>query len=454
MTRGKAPDGSFQRFEYDEAGRVKVIKTDSGTALETNTYGTSRQRLKKEGSGTRTYYAWGGSSVLAEYTETSSQTNLPWSKHYVYAGSRLLSTAAKNGSSEKLEYHHPDRLGTKMVSDPVAVTNQEQATLPFGTEITAETQATTNQKFTSYDRSGSTGLDYAVNRTYNSGQGRFTQVDPIGMGDSTLGSPQSMNLYGYVRNNPIDFVDPNGLNLSATRFICYTITVYGHYEDANGEYTGSGEFSSTRCTFFGGSGGSGGSGGYQNEFGGGGGSGGGGSSSGGEGNKQENDCERFARRVEGIANRHKKIRSFLDELARVFNGVRNSSTLEMLRNANRPPNRPERYNSTGFREQFFDDRQDNQARHFIGGLIAGQNAGITFGLLAMNNNEDSEADLAVNRISVPLGASLVAPRKSKTYTVKYLNTKFKVTIPGTRGFRGLGDMIRQWLCVSDEDESD
>ena len=65
MTRGKSPSGSFQRFEYDEAGRVKVIKTDSGTALETNTYGTSRQRLKKEGDGTRTYYAWGGSSVIA-----------------------------------------------------------------------------------------------------------------------------------------------------------------------------------------------------------------------------------------------------------------------------------------------------------------------------------------------------------------------------------------------------
>ncbi len=37
MTRGKAPDGSWQRFEYDEAGRVKVIKTDAGTVIETNT---------------------------------------------------------------------------------------------------------------------------------------------------------------------------------------------------------------------------------------------------------------------------------------------------------------------------------------------------------------------------------------------------------------------------------
>ena len=100
-----------------------------------------------------------------------------------------------------------------MVSDPIAATNQEQATLPFGTEITAETQATTNQRFTSYDRSGATGLDYAVNRTYNSGQGRFTTVDPIGMQATQLSDPQSLNLFAYTQNNPVDLTDPSGLLL-------------------------------------------------------------------------------------------------------------------------------------------------------------------------------------------------------------------------------------------------
>ena len=98
-----------------------------------------------------------------------------------------------------------------MVSDPVGATNQEQTTLPFGTTITAETQAATNQRFTSYDRSDATGLDYAVNRTYNSGQGRFTTVDPIGMQAAHLTDPQSLNMFAYVRNNPVDIKDPLGL---------------------------------------------------------------------------------------------------------------------------------------------------------------------------------------------------------------------------------------------------
>ncbi len=83
------------------------------------------------------------------------------------------------------------------------------------------TGAPSNQRFTSYDRSEDTGLDYAVNRTYNSGQSRFTTVDPIGMASASIGDPQSLNLFAYVTNNPVDFVDPSGLetyNCTVTKY--------------------------------------------------------------------------------------------------------------------------------------------------------------------------------------------------------------------------------------------
>ena len=74
MTRGKAPDGSIQRFEYDESGRLVKIKTDAGVLLEEYTYGASRQRLRKTvANGDKTYYAWGGSSALVEYSEASER---------------------------------------------------------------------------------------------------------------------------------------------------------------------------------------------------------------------------------------------------------------------------------------------------------------------------------------------------------------------------------------------
>lgn len=41
-------------------------------------------------------------------------------------------------------------------------------------------------------------------RWYRSGWGRYTQADPIGL-------TQSLNLYGYVEDNPLQFIDPDGL---------------------------------------------------------------------------------------------------------------------------------------------------------------------------------------------------------------------------------------------------
>jgi len=54
-------------------------------------------------------------------------------------------------------------------------------------------------------------LHYAVNRSYSSEQGRFTQVDPIEMDAVNLEDPQTLNMYAYCGNDPINHVDPEGL---------------------------------------------------------------------------------------------------------------------------------------------------------------------------------------------------------------------------------------------------
>src|SRR5437588_9641298 len=104
-----------------------------------------------------------------------------------------------------------DRLGTRLVTDPSNGTSFEQVSLPFGTPINAESTGASNRRFTSYDRSTTTGLDYANNRHYDSQQGRFTQVDPAGMNATSLVAPQTLNLYAYCTNDPINHIDPSGL---------------------------------------------------------------------------------------------------------------------------------------------------------------------------------------------------------------------------------------------------
>ncbi|HYX29056.1 MAG TPA: RHS repeat-associated core domain-containing protein [Pyrinomonadaceae bacterium] len=214
QVRALIPAGSgSQRYKYDAANRMVQVLADNGTTvLATYTYGDSNEKLISDEGGYRTYFDCEGGATIAEYTEADASSVPAWSKSYVYLGGRLLSTVTPNGSGgEATEFHHPDRLGTRLVTDPSNGTSFEQVTLPFGTALNAESTGSTNRRFTSYDRIATTGLDYAYNRHYDSQQGRFTQVDPAGMKATCIERPQTLNLYSYVTNDPVNQADPTGL---------------------------------------------------------------------------------------------------------------------------------------------------------------------------------------------------------------------------------------------------
>lgn len=94
--------------------------------------------------------------------------------------------------------------------------------MPFGEELGAGFGGRTNgmgfpgtsdgirQKFTSKERDVETGLDYFGARYYASTQGRFTSPDQL-MASAYVGNPQSWNRYTYALNNPLKYVDPDGM---------------------------------------------------------------------------------------------------------------------------------------------------------------------------------------------------------------------------------------------------
>lgn len=69
----------------------------------------------------------------------------------------------------------------------------------------------TFQKFTGKERDGETGLDYFGARYFSGAQGRFASPDPY-MPSADVKDPQSWNRYAYARNNPLRYIDPNGLD--------------------------------------------------------------------------------------------------------------------------------------------------------------------------------------------------------------------------------------------------
>lgn len=129
-----------------------------------------------------------------------------------------------NSAGGTVEWVMPDQLGTpRMVADKTGslAGMKRHDYLPFGEELYAGTGNRTaqngyagdgiRQQFTQYERDTETALDYAQARYYASAHGRFTSVDPLLASGRTV-NPKTWNRYTYALNNPLRFVDPNGLD--------------------------------------------------------------------------------------------------------------------------------------------------------------------------------------------------------------------------------------------------
>ncbi len=57
---------------------------------------------------------------------------------------------------------------------------------------------------------GLVGLDYAINRYHEPGQGRFTSVDPK-YDSASIANPGTWNRYAYASSDPVNRIDPSGL---------------------------------------------------------------------------------------------------------------------------------------------------------------------------------------------------------------------------------------------------
>ena len=133
-------------------------------------------------------------------------------------------SAEQEESNEQVFYYLHDHLGgidTVLDEDGNVVERRDY--LPFGktrAEVIAETEHPElyeDYGYTGKEKDSETGLHYYGARYYDSEIGRFTQIDPLVLDEagkslaSVLTNPQELNSYSYVTNNPLRFVDENGI---------------------------------------------------------------------------------------------------------------------------------------------------------------------------------------------------------------------------------------------------
>jgi RHS repeat-associated protein len=116
-------------------------------------------------------------------------------------------------------FTHGDWLGTERVRTDMTGANSESITsLPYGDgqSITGTCGDVSPLHFTGKERDFESNLDDFGARYYLSSFGRFMSADwsglPVPVPYADFTNPQSRNLYGYVGNNPLNLVDPDGHN--------------------------------------------------------------------------------------------------------------------------------------------------------------------------------------------------------------------------------------------------
>jgi RHS repeat-associated protein len=95
-----------------------------------------------------------------------------------------------------------------MMADSTGNVVGQQGHYPFG-ESWYQTNTTTKWFFTTYERDSESGNDYAMARYGTNRLGRFASPDPVA---GSRSDPQSVNRYAYVRNDPVNGLDPLGLD--------------------------------------------------------------------------------------------------------------------------------------------------------------------------------------------------------------------------------------------------
>jgi len=126
-------------------------------------------------------------------------------------------------STGEMYYFLNDSLGTpQMLTDATNTVVWEEVYKPFGeAEVNPNSSVVCNFRFPGQYYDQETGLHYNYFRYYDPATGRYLTPDPsLNLNYSTnipfvlyqlLETPQDLNFYNYVANNPINFIDPLGL---------------------------------------------------------------------------------------------------------------------------------------------------------------------------------------------------------------------------------------------------
>jgi RHS repeat-associated protein len=138
-------------------------------------------------------------------------------RYHVHSPERVIAVVARGGGNPGTRYLHVDHLGSvDALTDERGAVVERRSYDPFGQRrnpewgepVPASFASGTSWGFTGHESDDDLGLVNMKGRLFDPRVGRFSTPDPL------IALPdfgQSYNAYSYVLNNPLNFVDPSGL---------------------------------------------------------------------------------------------------------------------------------------------------------------------------------------------------------------------------------------------------
>jgi RHS repeat-associated protein len=177
--------------------------------------GDGERVRKSNGSVTTLFWRDPAGKVL---TETDGSGNPQ--QDYIYLNGVMIARSDVTHGHPRLDYYYiHDHLGsTRMITNPAGAVCYDADYFPYGSEqATPTNNCAQNYKFTGKERDPDLGMDDFGARWYLPTLARFLTPDwsgqPAAVPYAALTDPQTLNLYSYVRNNPLAKVDPDGHGL-------------------------------------------------------------------------------------------------------------------------------------------------------------------------------------------------------------------------------------------------
>ncbi|KAF0248078.1 MAG: YD repeat-containing protein, partial [bacterium] len=191
-------------YNWDHRGRLTAVSLPDGQEVN-YTYDAINRKISHSYQGNNTKFLYDGQEIVLDITSNNTEVD------YLHGG-QLDEVLRQNKTTETFYFHKNNLRSTIALSD---INGSVIERTQYGVFGDSTNTSITRYGYAGREKDSVTNLIYYRARWYDPAEGRFLREDPIEFRGG-------LNLYAYANNNPILYIDPQGLSCqnSTCDFYC------------------------------------------------------------------------------------------------------------------------------------------------------------------------------------------------------------------------------------------